>query len=141
MDHKRMTILEKYIHGDKMIFFLKSTQLKAKHCNSSLIPLTRSTSSLEKLEGVKFINFSEDLLLERIEPGLICRQPLGLVLVLLTSCMDQEEKQQRRSRAAKGEYQRGVVMLRHDQHKLSPWRSFMKLFPRLTSCIATRSYS
>lgn len=83
-----MAILEKYIHGDENdLKKKKAHNWKPDIAIQVIIPLTRSTSSLEKLEGVKFINFSEDVLLERIEPGLIRRQPLGLALVLLTSCL------------------------------------------------------
>lgn len=82
-----MAILEKYIHEDENDFLKKAHNWKTDIAIQVIIPLNRSTSSLEKLEGVKFINFSEDLLLERIEPGLICTQPLGLALVLLTSCL------------------------------------------------------
>lgn len=104
--------------------------------------LTQSTSPLEKLECVKFVNFSEDLLLERIEPGLTCRQPCGPspravdhhVSRVETAAWEQGSQRQR-------DEAWWCCVPQHDRHKLSPHSTFMKLFPCLTSCIATGYYS
>ena len=49
-----MAILEKHIHRDENDKKNKSIAIQV------IISLTLSTSALEKLKGVKFINFSED---------------------------------------------------------------------------------